>query len=350
MKKLLVFSVVLCLLCVNYTNAQLSRVVTNVKKNVQKELTGDQEKKTESKTRPEPASACDQPELIVDLGGKLKVDYSEINITVGDDGSILVQDRMSSKYYIVRNSVTTGPFDKDDKALDVFGISGNDNEDNSILSKYKNYISKTGDKYLIKFLGKEYGPYARIQEFAVTKSKEKFAAIVIESEVVTEDQGKEMEKAMKNAKTDQEKMELAMKYAQQMQAGMMKNGPTGSLPKFITNISGATYDPLKSLGSQFSGNFKFNDILLYSYNKISDLNGKTLLSITQDKYTADNLFISSDNSNYAVYNYGTLTLKDNSTLPEVFNPHWLKTDGKIYLAYMYYSPKRNSIMQCRIPF
>jgi hypothetical protein len=350
MKKLSVFFIVLCLLGVNYTNAQLSRVVSNVKKNVQKELTGDQDKKTESKTRPEPASACAQPELILDLGGKLKVDYSEITITTGDDGGILVQDRVSSKYYVVKDGVTDGPFNKGDKALESFGITTDENKDDSFILKYRSYITKTGDKYLIKFLGKEYGPYAQIQQFAVTRSKEKFAAIVIENVAITEDQGKSMEKAMKAAKSDQERMDLAMKYAQQMQAGMMKNGPTGSLPKFITNIPGSNFDPIKSGAVQFSGSFKFDDILLYSYNKITDLSGNTVLGITMDKYTPDNLFISSDNSNYAIYNYGTLTLKDNSTLPEVFNPRMVRAEGKIYLAYMFYSPKRNSIMQCRIPF
>jgi hypothetical protein len=28
----------------------------------------------------------------------------------------------------------------------------------------------------------------------------------------------------------------------------------------------------------------------------------------------------------------------------------VKIDGKVFLAYMYYSPKKNSIMQCKIPF
>ncbi len=350
MKKLLTLSMVLCLICVNYANAQLSKVVRNVKSNVQKELGADQNQKKETKTLPEPASACAQPELVIDLGGKLKVDYSEISITSGEDGSILVQDRIDSKYYIVKAGVMQGPYNKGDKILESFGIANDNNQDNTFLLKYKDYITRSGDKYLIKFMGKEYGPYAQIQQFAVTRSKEKFAAIVIENVAVTEDQGKKMEAAMKNAKTDQERMDLAMKFAKEMQSGMMKNGPVSNLPKFITNISGATFDPLKSGAVQFNGSFKFNDILLYSYNKITDLNGNTVLGITMDKYTTDNLFISSDNSNYAIYNYGTITLKDNSTLPEVFNPHWLKADGKIFLAYMYYSPKGNSIMQCRIPF
>jgi hypothetical protein len=350
MKKSVVLSFVVFLLWIDYANPQLSKVVRNVKNNVQKEIVGDQKQKSESKTLTEPASACDQPELILDLGGRLKVDYSEISITTGDDGSILIQDRISSKYYIAKNGITEGPYNSGDKVLESFGISSDKSKDDAFLVKYKDYITRTGDKYLIKFMGKEYGPYAQIQQFVVTRSKEKFAAIVIENVAVTEDQGKKMEAAMKNAKSDQERMELAMKLSREMQAGMMKNGPASILPKFITNIPGATYDPAKSAGTQFNGSFKFNDILLYSYNKITDMNGNTILDITQDKYTPDNLFISSDNSNYAIFNYGTLTLKGNSSLPEVFNPHWLRSDGKIYLAYMYYSPKRNSIMQCRIPF
>ena len=47
--------------------------------------------------------------------------------------------------------------------------------------------------------------------------------------MVTEDQGKKMEEAMKNAKTDQERMDIAMKMSQQMQNQMMQGGGPGSL-------------------------------------------------------------------------------------------------------------------------
>ena len=112
-------------------------------------------------------------------------------------------------------------------------------------------------------MGKNYGPFAQISQFVVPASRDKFVAIVTESVPVTEDRAKKMEEAMKNAKTDEEKMNLSMQYAQEMQSQMMKNGgPNSMLPKFITNIPGATYDQVQTMGAQFNGNFKYDEILL----------------------------------------------------------------------------------------
>ena len=48
-------------------------------------------------------------------------------------------------------------------------------------AKYPNYIVQSGDKYIIKFNGKNFGPYAIITDFAVSQSKDKFAALVTEN-------------------------------------------------------------------------------------------------------------------------------------------------------------------------
>ncbi|MBA4321488.1 MAG: hypothetical protein C0408_01590 [Odoribacter sp.] len=328
----------------------MSKFVKNVRNNVQKELIGDKNQDTGTKALPEPASACEQAVLILDLGGKLKVDYTEIGITTSDDGRILVQDFVNSKYYIVKDGVTQGPYSSGDPLLEPFGVSKSGDAGKDLFVRYKENISKTGDKYLITISGKKYGPYAQIMQFATTKSRDKFAAVIIENVSVSENNAKKMDAAYKNAKTDEEKMNLAMQFAQEMQANIGNADPESFLPRFITNIPGATYDPMKNAGGQFSGSFKYDDILVYTYNKIMDLKGNSILSIDQEIFGKDDFFISSDNSNYASYSYGTITFKNKSTLPEVFNPHWLKADGKVYLAYMYYSPKRNAIMQCKIPF
>jgi hypothetical protein len=34
----------------------------------------------------------------------------------------------------------------------------------------------------------------------------------------------------------------------------------------------------------------------------------------------------------------------------LFNPHLIKTGSQVYLAYTYYSPKKNAMMQCKIPW
>jgi hypothetical protein len=168
---------------------------------------------------------------------------------------------------------------------------------------------------------------------------------------MTESQGAKMEEAMENAKNDQERMELAMQMAQQMQENMMKGGdPTSTSPKFVSNIPGATFDPMKSGMAILNGNVKYDDIVTMSNGKVIDLQGKTLITIKPELAAAENLFINSSNTKYATYQYGTLTFSDNKTLSELFNLRMVKVDSKIYLAYMYYSPKKNAIMQCKIPF
>jgi hypothetical protein len=146
-------------------------------------------------------------------------------------------------------------------------------------------------------------------------------------------------------------MELAMQMAQQMQENMMKGGdPTSTSPKFVSNIPNATFDPMKSGMAILNGNVKYDEIVTMSNGKVVDLQGKTLITIKPELAMSENLFINSSNTIYATYQYGTLTFSDNKTLSELFNLRMVKADGKIFLAYMYYSPKKNAIMQCKIPF
>jgi len=351
MKKTSLLMVVFFFLSVTYTNAQLSKFVKNVKNNVQKDLLGGQGQTSGKKTLPEPACACPDATLILDLGGKLKIDYSEINITTGDDGSILVQDRVNSNYYIIKDGVSSGPFAKDNPALGAFGVTNdNNNKASDLMSKFKDFVTKTGDSYVITFMGKNYGPYAIISQFVVTKNKDKFAAIVTENLAVTEELSKRMEAEGKNAKTDEEKMALSMKFAQEVQANMSGKDPTSTLPKLITSIPDANIDQMTVISGLLKSNYKYNDILVWKYDKITDLKGNLIITPPQGGSMPENFFISSDNLRYASYDYGTLTFNDKSKLTDLFDVHWLMADGKFYLAYMYYSPKRNALMQCKIPF
>lgn len=297
-------------------------------------------------TQPEPQCACSKPEEILNLTG-MNLIYSEITIDPMDDGSFIVEDRMSGRYYIVKDGVKKGPFSDTDPQVKAYIDSDNSDEDPFVL-KFKDYITKNDNKYLIKFNGKSYGPFARITSFDVTKSKDKFAAVVIENEVVTEDQGKKMEEAIKNAKTDQEKMELAMKFQQEMMSNMMAGGgPESMTPTLVTNIDGADYNP--ATGGTISATIKYDDILVNKFTQITDLKGKTLITL-KPEISGDDIFISSDNSKYASYTYGAITFSDGKALSELFNPHLVRAEGKINLAYMYYSPAKNSIMQCKVPF
>jgi hypothetical protein len=172
-----------------------------------------------------------------------------------------------------------------------------------------------------------------------------------ETVAITEDQGKQMEEAMKNAKSDDERMQLAMEYSQQMQQAMIQGGgPESMQAKLITNIPNTKYDILKSAGGQLNGNIKYDDILIFAYDKIIDLQMKIIFTLKSDAIGAKDLFVNANNTKFAYYNSGTLTFSDNTTMTELFNPFLSKTDGKIYLNYMYYSPKNNAIMQHKILF
>jgi hypothetical protein len=353
MKKSIVFLLAICIFTGNPVNAQVDKLMNKTVKSVSNEVKGQPEPGSKTaKQEPEPKCACDQPELIFELGGNLKLMYSEITINIKDDGSILIKDKVSSTYYIVKDGVTQGPIKEGDPRLTGFdNVEGTDAAKPATPWANNEYISKSGEKYLIKFAGKNYGPYAEIKEFKVTKSRDKFAAIVTENVAVSEADGKKMEEAIKNAKTDQEKMDLSMKYAQEMQQKMLQGGgPMSMLPKLVTNIPGVTYDPLKNVGGTLNSNIKYDDILFSTYDKVIDLSNKVLLTLKSDAAGAKDLFVNTTNTKYAFYNYGTLTFSDGTVMSELFNLRLIKVNGQVYLAYMYYSPKRNAIMQCKIPF
>jgi len=348
MKKSIVLLFAISLIFSLPSDAQgLLKKVTGAMKD---ELLGTSGKSGQSQD-PEPGSACSDAELVVGLGGNLKLNYKEMNITSMDDGSVLLQDRVSGNYYIVKDGNTQGPLRAGDPR--VAGFESYDPDDRSmetLMKRYKGYISKSGDKYLIKFGGKSYGPFAEIGSFVVTRSNDKFAALAVENIVVTEDQGKKMDEAIKNAKTDQEKMDLAMKYAQQMQQKMVQGGgPESMSARLITNIPDATFNPMTD--GILNVKMKYDDILISAYDKVLDLQGKTILTIKPEHLAGSKVFISSDNSKYAVNQYGTLVFSNNNTqLADMFNPHLIKNGGAVYLAYMYYSPKKNAIMQCKVAF
>ena len=200
-KSILVF-VAICIFFGNPLNAQVSRLLNKVSKSVTNEVNGKPATgSNNAKQEPEPKCACEQPELILDLGGSLKLGYSELSISVKDDGSILVKDKISSDFYIVKDGVTQGPIKAGDPRLAGFdNVDDRDKPKETTLWANNEYISKSGEKYLIKFGGKTYGPYGEIREFKVTKSKEKFAAFVVENVLMSEADGKEDGRSDKKCK------------------------------------------------------------------------------------------------------------------------------------------------------
>jgi hypothetical protein len=353
MKKLIPIILAILIISVSPAKSQAGRLLNKVSKSVADKIDGKPQTGSSSTNKePEPKCACEQPELALDLGGSLKLNYSEISISMRDDGAMLVKEKFGSDYYIVKDGTTQGPIKEGDPRLTGFEDPDNQEAPTSDKAMLNNqYITRSGEKFTIKFAGKNYGPYSQINEFKVSKSKDKFAAIVVENVAVSESDGKKMEEAIKNAKTDQERMDLAMKYSQQMAQKMQAaGGPMSQMPKLVTNIASADYDPMKSRGGTLNNNVKYDDILFTTYDKVIDLSNKVLLTLKPDENGAKDLFVSSNNSKYAVYKYGTMTFSDGTTMSDMFNPHLVKAGSQVYLAYMYYSPKRNAIMQCKIPF
>lgn len=352
MKKFVFIYLAFCLIAANPVTGQKSNFMNKVTKSANSIL-GKPEKAEAENTEPEPSCASEQAIVAMDLGGKLQLDYKELSVSILSDGRILAQAHGSDEYYVAKDGVTTGPFKAGDPQIaDFVPKEKDDGSEAAFLAKYKPYITKSGEKYLITFAGKKYGPYARVDNFTVSKSKDKFAAIVTETVAMTEDQGKIMEEAMKNAKNDDERMQLAMEYAQQMQENMSQGGggPESMQPKLVTNIPNTKWDLLKSAGGQLNGNIKYDDILIFAYDKIIDLQMKVIFTLKSEAIGAKDMFVNANNTKLAYYNSGTLTFNDNTTMTELFNPFLSKTDGKIYLNYMYYSPKRNAIMQHKILF
>lgn len=256
---------------------------------------------------PEPACACNQPEFIVELGGKLILNYKELNICTMDDGSILLQNRDTDEYFIVKGGAVQGPLKPEDPRIAGFsGCYPYNMSTEEMLLRYKGILSKTGDLYKITMGGKSYGPFIELVEFRITTSGDKFIAIA---------------------------------YAKE-----------GEMPRLLTNIPNVTFDIINTLNTGLCEGIKYDEILVVTDNKILNLQGKTVLNIKPEMSACGTMFISTSNTRSAYYDSGTLTFSDNTSLPDVFNPHLIKTGGVVYLAYMYYSPKRKAIMQCKIPF
>ena len=356
MKKFL-FALMAAGLVVTYPAAgQKSGFLNKVSKSVSgvsNEVLGKNEKSDKTaKIKPEPPCASDQAIVAMDLGGKLHLDYSELTVSILSDGRILAQAHGADEYYIAKDGVTTGPYKAGDPQIADFVPRDDDHQAKvNPAVKFKPYVTKSGDKYIITFAGKKYGPYARIDNFVVSSSKNKFAAMVTENTIMNEDESKKMEEAMKNAKDDQERMEIAMQYSQVIQQNVANGGPESLRSTLISNVPDAAYDPMKIPGAALNNEIKYDDILLTTVdNKIYSLQGKLLFSMKQGNGNPQKIFVNSDNSRYATYEYGKLTFSDNTSLTDLFNPALVSADGKTMLSYMYYSPKHNAIMQHKIPF
>jgi len=104
------------------------------------------------------------------------------------------------------------------------------------------------------------------------------------------------------------------------------------------------------MGGRLNSRIKIDDIMVMASDRILDLKGNVILKLNQDDYNSGEIFVSTTNDRYATYSYGTLSLSDGKKCTEVFHPFLSGKDGKVNLNYMYFSPGKNAIMLCSLPF
>ena len=360
MNKLLIFTFcfVVSLSLSNNAEAQLGKMLNKLKNKAIDSALGKPDSvatKNKGETARDPQSACKDALLILKLEDDFKIDYKEVTFSVLDDGTILIFDFKNEVYFTVKDGVRSGPYQKDSPQVKQFEIKPDDesreNDAKYLVNHYKGVIIPSDEKYSIIFNGKTYGPYAMISKFVQNQSKTKFVALVTKDAMMSAKQIEVLNVKEKNAKTEQEKMQLAMEMSELMQQNMSKvKGNMEVSPKYVSNVP--VIKDETGLGYMLSNKTKYDDIIFLGPDKIMDLTGKTIKLIDPTKNQSSNsgFWLSSDNSKIASFDSGTLTLNDGSTLNEVFCPYLTKTDGKVYLSYMYFSPVNKAIMQCKIPF
>jgi hypothetical protein len=316
--------------------AQISNTWNKLKSNVFGE-------ETETQDQNLTECNCEDAVTVFRFSGNLQFNYLETDICLEEDGSALLTDRNTYQYYISRNGKVTGPYEEFDPEVTRFRCLG-------IMDyhSYPEYISKKEGKWIITFEGKQYGPYAEINEFLVSLSKKKFVAIVIRDNYMAGIDMEELEEKMKNA-TQEEQMKMAMELSEKMQNQMELEGEMDLMPRFVTNVEGVDYDPMA--GSLFYANMKYDDICFVEYNKITGLKGNTLLEMDEDFYIGgENFWINKDNSRYAWFDYGTLYFSDGKKCDHVFSPSLVMEGNTEYIRYMFYSPDEDAVKMCRILF
>jgi hypothetical protein len=355
MKRTFLLSIVFLLAgALNYSSqAQLGGLLNRVKnKVVDKALGNDTGSKSGNQAK-EPECASVNDKVVFEFDKGYKVDMSEITVCI-QYGNILLFSKLTGKYFVKkRNSDSPeGPYEADNPEVTRFNcdtkVSSNDKKDFSII--YPEFVSRAGEKFIIKFGGKTYGPYAVIATFVVSDLKTKFVAQVIPDLIMSEKEGREFDKEGKNA--DNMTMEQKMAFAKKVQDQMMQKAMSGNPMDFqMKVISNMNINSSLGLTVIYSSAIKYDEIVCVGSGQIMDLSGKTIFTYDMQKVNpSDGFWLNSENTRYVTYSYGLLTFSDGKECREVFSPWLIKEDGKVYLNYLYFSPKHNAIMQISNPF
>jgi hypothetical protein len=334
----------------NYSSqAQLGGLLNKVKNKVVDRALGKESGDKTGNQAKEPDCATINDKVVFEFDKGYKMDMTEITVCI-QNGDILLYSKLTNKYFVKkRNSDSPdGPYEADNSEVIRFNcnstVSSNDKKDFSLI--YPEFVSRSGEKYLIQFGGKSYGPYAIILNFVVSDLKTKFVAQVIPDMMFTEKESKELEKESKNA--DNMTMEQKMALGTKVQQKMMQKATSGNPMDFQMRVISNVPNVADNLGAtvMYSSAIKYDEIVCLGAGQIMDLSGKTIFTYDMQKVNPyDGLWLSSDNTHYVTYSYGLLKFSDGKECNQVFSPWLVKEEGKVYLNYLYFSPKHNAIMQ-----
>jgi hypothetical protein len=341
----IIISVLISFLVGMTASAQIGGLMNKIKKEVANRVLG-----TSGDVK-DPSCATDDAILVYQFSKNEKIVMNEISFCHTNKGALLIQNKLSRDYYVVMDGTQTGPYKEDDPALAAFGYCY-DSEDDSgdVTEKFRGFVFKEGNRYVIKFNGKTYGPYDEILSFTMNENQDKFVASVYEKLLKESDLGdmSKIEKEMNNAKTDEERMQIAMQISQKITAVMSEQQAISSAPQVVTNIPDVVWNPL--MGTT-NNRIKFNDIVVTSMNEIKDLQGNTLFSFNNlENNIYEKFWLSSDNKSWAGYNNGQIIFSNGKKIQEVFSPFLDLSDGNLFINYLYFSPVKEAIMKVRIPF
>ena len=357
MKKLVIFVLATgILLCSGFVaSAQLGGLMNKVKNKMVEKVLGVEQEGSQGEGGSGSVSNCasDDDPVVFEFGKGFKVAANEVSIHIRD-GNILLYHKAEGKYYIRRGNsgATEGPFKGDDPAVKGFGSlnAGGTMSEDELLVTYPQYISRSGEALTIRAGGKSYGPYAGIHSFVLNDAATEFAALVV-TEVYKEDPGMaELARKMEQAKTDQEKMAIAMANQEKMAAEAMKIANMDMTPKLVTNVAGASEEV--PMGAELSSTIKRNMIVWVTLNGITDLAGNKIFDKANltGYYDMQNFWLSSDNKIFCSYDNGTLKFSDGRECNGIFSPYREVVDGREVISFFYFSPQRNAILKSSHPF
>ena len=338
------------------SHAQLGGLMNKVKSKIVEKALGieGEENQGSSGAAGKESSCASESDLVVfEFGKNIKLAANEVTVQI-NDGNILLYDKLQGKYYIKKNgsAASEGPYNGDHPAVKNFGAlpTGGGWGEDELLALFPEFISRKGEKFTLTFGGKNYGPFAGLHSFVVNDSRTGFAAMVVHDSYSGDSGMEEIAQKMENAKSDQERMQIAMAHQAEIAKEAQEISSLDMMPRLVTNVAGAR-DEIP-MGGELSSTVKRGEIVWVTPNAVIDMAGRKLFEKANltSFYDIYNFWISDDNKQYASYDNGLLKFSDGRECSEVFSPFRDVVDGKPVIRFFYFSSARNAIMSSSHPF